>query len=276
MGGLGNQLFQYALGRQLAVKNNIELELDLTWYENNEARNFNLDKFNTTILKAKLSNIPYKVRVNEPKKYRLFISKIFGSRLKFRQEERFNFNQKVLNYTDKTYLWGYWQSEKYFVEIKEVIKKEFQFKEKIKPELDVTALSMRRYDSVCLHIRRGDYVNNLYHNTLTLDYYQEALNIVTKDLNNPKVFVFSDDIPWCIENLNIDFPHEFISGNEDWEDLKLMTLCKHNIIANSSFSWWGAYLGIDKEKKIIAPKEWFPEHMGHNTNDLILKDWIRL
>ncbi len=276
MGGLGNQLFQYALGKNLAIKNNTELRLDLSSFDDVNHRPFKLNKLNTTILKAQLKDIPYQVRMAKLKWHRLIISKIFGSRLKLRREDQFNFSQKVLNYKDGTYLWGYWQCEKYFIEIKDIIKEEFRFIENIRPELDFIALSMRKSDSVCLHIRRGDYVDNLYHNTLTLDYYQKALSIVTKDLNNPKVFIFSDDMPWCVENLKIGFPHEFISGNEDWEDLKLMTLCKHNIIANSSFGWWGAYLGIDKEKRVIAPKKWFSEKMGHNTDDLILKNWIKL
>jgi hypothetical protein len=276
MGGIGNQLFQYALGRNLAIKNNTDLRLDLSSFDDLDHRPFKLDKLKTKIFRAKIADIPYRVRMTKLNKLRVGVAKIFGSNPKLRIEKQFNFDDRVLNYKDGTYLWGYWQCEKYFSEIKEIIKEEFQFKENIDSRLNSTAVSLRQFDSVCLHIRRGDYVDNPYYNILPLAYYKKALSIITKDLNEPKIFIFSDDIEWCVQNLKIEFPHEFISGNQDWEDLKLMTLCKHNIIANSSFGWWGAYLGIDKEKRIIAPKTWFSEKMGHNTEDLVLENWLKL
>jgi Glycosyl transferase family 11 len=132
-----------------------------------------------------------------------------------------------------------------------------------------------------LHIRRGDYVQNpkasAVHGTSTLDYYSEAIQLMIGEVGMPHVFIFSDDIDWVKGNLIIPSPHTFVCQNigaDSYRDMQLMSLCKHNIIANSSFSWWGAWLNPNPEKIVIAPKQWFVN--ANNTVDLLPSTWITL
>ncbi|MDD3060131.1 MAG: alpha-1,2-fucosyltransferase, partial [Sulfurimonas sp.] len=137
-------------------------------------------------------------------------------------------------------------------------------------------------NSVSLHVRRGDYVSNKnatsYHGVSSLDYYYNAIETISKKISNPILYIFSDDIPWVRENLIVSLPIVFIENtNTDrpFEDIYLMSLCKHNIIANSTFSWWGAYLNSNLEKNVIAPKKWFNDPVI-NTEDLIPSSWTRI
>lgn len=276
MGGIGNQMFQYALGRHLSIKNNTELRLDLSSFDDMDHRPFKLDKFNTKILKAEENTIPYPVKSRKLNRYRIFLYKIFGSKLKLRSEEQFHFDREVLNYKNNNYLRGYWQSEKYFTDAKDRILEDFTFSSPIDPKFNDVVDLISKCESVSLHIRRGDYLKNPFHKTLALDYYHNAIALIKKKTQNPVLFIFSDDIKWCKENMNLNLNHHFISNNEDWEDLYLMTLCKHNIIANSTFSWWGAYLGINENKKVVAPKDWNSEKRNYNTSDILLNHWYTL
>ena len=134
-------------------------------------------------------------------------------------------------------------------------------------------------NSVSLHIRRGDYVSNQKtnqtHGTCDLDYYQRCITEIEKEVENPYFFVFSDEIEWVKENLKINHPAEYVdqnTGDKSYEDMRLMSQCKHNVIANSSFSWWGAWLNSYPDKIVFAPKRWFASDK-HNTKDLIPEGW---
>jgi hypothetical protein len=180
-----------------------------------------------------------------------------------------------------SYLVGYWQSEKYFVKHKEVIRQELTFKNELSPENLATASSLLKTASVSLHVRRGDYVSsqatNDVHGVCTLDYYRNAISHMARSVESPRFFIFSDDINWVKANLQLDFPCEYIANNvgaNSYVDMRLMSMCKHNIIANSSFSWWGAWLNSNPNKIVIAPKKWFAKALS--TEDLIPAKWVVL
>lgn len=261
-GGLANQIFQWAYGKFLSDHNKTPLYLDVSFYLNQfgvTKREFSLNKF---------PNLDYNILPNdrninnwsiEPGK-----TKIIGI--------TDNHNYSKLDYQPDAhyYLNGYWQSEKYFKGIENIIR------ENLKPSEEKLKELKDKYDtnnSVSIHIRRTDYVtSNGYHPVQPIEYYQKGLDLI-KDYD--RVLVFSDDIEWCKNNL--DFKNMvFVEGNDDVEDLWLMSLCGHNIIANSSFSWWGAWLNENKNKKIITPEKWFGDKSNTNYSDIIPENWIKI
>jgi len=179
------------------------------------------------------------------------------------------------------YLSGYWQSEKYFDDVSGIIREEFQLKnEPAGLNLELVR-AMRGSQAVSLHVRRGDYVSNpiaaSYHGVCSLEYYRTAIKLIEEKVANPKFYVFSDDIPWCKENLRFPQPATYVDHNSDepFEDLRLMSFCKHFIIANSSFSWWGAWLSRNQEKIVLAPKKWFLTR-EKDDRDQVPANWIRI
>jgi hypothetical protein len=282
-GGLGNQMFQYAFGKHLAVKNNTDLKLDLSFYNSQNLRNYELQKFYIKERIATKSDISSFVLPENPS----ISNKINYNFCKFFKnnqviiEKQFTFDSSVLEVSLSAYLEGYWQSEKYFKPIEPIIRDCFQIK--ISPDLDNQALLIQiaKTNSISIHIRRGDYVNventNRIHGTCDLNYYNDAIAFLSDKISDPVFFIFSDDIPWVKQNLMIPFDHKFVSNNidNDHEDLRLMSNCKHNIIANSSFSWWGAWLNNNPDKIVISPHKWFND-ATRKTSDLIPDQWTKL
>jgi len=280
-GGLGNQMFQYAIGWNLAKKNNTDLKFDLSFYNKQQKgflkRNYSLNYFN---IKEKIAT---ETEIKKLKKYKwkkgrrhFFHNLFFANNSIYIKEKQFNFNPKILKIKNFVYLDGYWQSEKYFENIKNIIRKEFILKNKFQIKDTKLKKTIKNTKSVSLHIRRTDYLiakKNVYY-SCPLDYYYKAIEKIAKKYSNLHIFVFSDDIKWTKDNLKTKFPITFIGGNKDYEDLILMSLCKHNIIANSSFSWWGAWLNSNPNKIVIAPKKWF--NITINTDDLIPNSWIKI
>jgi hypothetical protein len=259
-GGLANQIFQWAYGRYLSEKYNTPLYLDTTSYLNQfgiTKREFSLNKFPNLqyqILPSDISNLS-----EEPKKSRIQTI-----------SDNFNFNE--LNYEEDShyYLNGYWQSEKYFKEIEDIIRRELQPSNESLEKFSKLPIDK---NNVSIHIRRTDYVtSNGYHPVQPIEYYQKGLETVS-DYDN--IFVFSDDIQWCKDNLTFN-NMIFIEGFDDVEDIWLMSMCKNNIIANSSFSWWGAWLNSNPNKKVIAPNNWFGNQTNLNTSDIIPDNWIKI
>ncbi len=282
IGGLGNQMFQYALGRKLTILNDAELKFDLEHLQLN----------NKLKLKKQVLSF-FKFEIIEPRKYGLgtfnvkenFASKQeirkLGSTLVFESEPFFSFHPEILLTRDDCCLSGFWQSEKYFQDIQDVLRKEFMLRDEFSiDDLDI-AKEIKACNGVSLHIRRGDYVTraavNKFHGTCSLEYYAKAVDCLNQKITKPVFFVFSDDIKWAQENLKIKNPIIFVSNGKlkDYEELILMSFCKHHIIANSSFSWWGAWLNPSQEKIVVAPKKWLTDD-SINTADLIPKNWIRL
>jgi hypothetical protein len=252
MGGMGNQMFQYAFGKHLATKYNKKLYCDISFYQYQSLRSLSLQAFQNIDLDTSIDNI----KINFP------IYKI---------DDDFNYKEISELKDCGYYLDGYWQSEKYFIESELIIRKQFMPKMNLFERIIETPEFYSK--SVSLHIRRTDYLtSNGYHPVQPVQYYKDAIDII-RDYEN--IFVFSDDISWCRENLKFN-NMIFVEDSSEVEDLWLMSLCNHNIIANSSFSWWGAWLNNNTDKKVIAPKKWFGDHVNLNTSDLLPESWIKI
>jgi hypothetical protein len=267
-GGLGNQMFQYAVGRALAYRIDTELKLDISDYNGNPLRQYNLFPFNIIENFATMSDLD-RVRksffagVKSP--IRLLKETLNRDIPIISIKERIiDFDLEILHLPDNVYLKGYWQSEKYFKDIEKIIRIEFGFKAIPDPLNKKIGQQIADGESVSIHVRRGDYVSNpqtlQVHGVCDVRYYQKAINKMCNKIDTPHFYVFSDDPMWAKANMSADAPIDFLTHNDtlkNYEDLRLMTLCKHHIIANSSFGWWGAWLNPNKEKIVIAPKKWF-------------------
>lgn len=292
-GGLGNQLFQYAFGKNLSIKNRALLKFETSDYQN-DFRKYALDKFNipesasriSTDADLSLIGIP---QVFDKSLYGKIRRKLFRSveslrpiyQRRFIIEPYFHFCADVLKITGNCYLSGVWQSEKYFKENGDIIKRELSLKKLPTISTQNWTKQISECNSVSLHIRRGDYVHdqktNKLHGTCGIEYYKEAMNLISQKIKDPVFFIFSDDPQWARENLKSSYPLFIVSNGEipDYEELTIMSKCKHNIIANSSFSWWGAWLNENKNKLVIAPQKWF-NAKNINTDDLLPTSWIRI
>ncbi len=287
-GGLGNQLFEYAFGRRIAIDNNLTLKLDKkTGFVNDfYKREYSLFHFNITENFATQEDI---VKVNYA-----YSPTLIGKGIRFfnklnpfhkfysGQERFFHFDQSIIKPYKKVYLDGHWQSEKYFKSIEDTIRSEFTIKEKPDEINQQYINKISDSNSVSIHIRRADYVNDpktfQAHGACSLEYYYSAVKKITQTIKDPQYFVFSDDPKWAKENLKINSPTDYITHNgagKDYEDLRLMTLCKHNILANSTFSWWGGWLNNNPDKMVFAPKKWFNK-LDVDTKDLIPESWHRI
>lgn len=275
-------MFQYAMGRTLAIKNKVNLKLDLSFFRNYEWHEYSLEPFNIQKNYASendLQSLGVKNGVVNKIARKLNLS---SSRIV--QEDTFLFDQKYLNIQAPAYLVGYWQSEKYFSSEMETIRREFEVtippSERNKDLLQEIA----KCNSISLHIRRGNFASvgfvNKIHGTCSIDYYSDAVNAISKHCSDPVFFIFSDDISWARKHLKIPFKHFFVNNNDgksDYEDLRLMYSCKHHIIANSTFSWWGAWLNKNMHKVVIAPKQWFADKEKNKMGSSIIPaSWVRL
>ena len=282
-GGLGNQLFQYAMGRSLAIRNNAVLKLDLSFFETYEWHEYSLDPFNIEKNVLQSADRIYFER-NKKNLFKRIIRKLFGLQPNYICEKNLSFDEQYLQIKNPAYLFGYWQCENYFKENEQLLRKEFSVK--IPPSTENQKLldEIRGVESVSLHIRRGVFVNvdfvNKTHGTCSMEYYEAAINIISGRFNNPVFYIFSDDINWAKENLEIQHVHRFVDINNDktdYEDLRLMFSCKHNILANSTFSWWGAWLNNNPDKLVIAPKQWFADPNKNKLSQTIIPNsWIRI
>jgi hypothetical protein len=289
MGGLGNQMFQYAFGKSLALKHNVELKLDISNLNNNDVikfdsiRDFGLMSFN---IKSGIATIEDCKRFKKSKILKLtdILSLYLPMKSKnfYLREPCFSFYKKAFATPGNAYVEGYWQSEKYFNSIRKELINDFTVVKSLSIHSNSFVDKMKRGESVSIHVRRGDYVslpqNAAIYETCSQDYYLEAVKMIIRKFPNATFYIFSDEPEWFKNNVKIDFPVEFVRHNKvenSYEDLILMSLCKHNIIANSSFSWWGAWLNQNKNKTVIAPKRWFKDK-SKNTKDLIPETWTQL
>ncbi len=278
-------MFQYAVGRALAIKNNTTLGLDLhdlldrTEREGFVFRGFDLDLFSIQAEIVPQSRLPIRYRswlgkagvfLNNVRRY-IFVGK--------GKERGFAFKPDILNLGPNTYLDGYWQSEKYFESIADTIRQDFKLKKSLPENIQKLQLEIKNKNSVCVHVRRGDYVGNNLNQVLDMDYYQRAIATVSEKTNIEHIYVFSDDIEWCRENLGFNFPTTFVgseyAGERASGQFALMQACAHFIIANSSFSWWAAWLAENSEKIVVAPKKWFGDS-SIDTSHRIPEDWMRI
>lgn len=285
IGGLGNQLFQYALGKHLALLNHTDLKLDITGFDEYKLHAYSLGHFNIT------ENFATREEVARFKRYRRRRGKIWfiynrfiADEQKYTQERQFHFDPQILKGTGDIYLDGFWQTEKYFKDIQDILRKEITVKSPLQGRDADIAREIEATNSIMMHIRRGDYVTNQqtneYHGTCGLDYYRKAIAIIAEKVPSPHFFIFSDDHEWVKENIVLEYPSTYVDHNnadKNYEDLRLMSLCKHHIIANSSFSWWGAWLSQNTHKIVIGPKGWFNNPKKKSiTSDVIPSDWITI
>lgn len=280
-GGLGNQMFQWAFARAIEKRTGISTFMDMTFFNKNYSRPYELDIFNVTIKKAQGFCTNLKLETMWKLRKKLKGKKFLGTYVY--EEPHFEFDPNVIEIKPNTYIHGFFQSEKYFKDIEDELKEDFKFKPAPDSNNQATIDKINSTNSISLHIRRGDYVQkkryqNVYA-TCSLDYYKRGVeHIVKKTGINPTLFIFSDDKDWVKENLNLPYETVFVDNNsseKSYEDMRLMSLCKHNIIANSSFSWWGAWLNNNKEKIVIAPQKWFNDEKIIQT-DVIPESWIKL
>lgn len=262
MHGLGNQLFQYAVGRNLSLKLNCPLKFDISHFdEKDSCRKYEMAYF----CQPSLVETNLEAHINDE--------------FHFHNQPHFRFDEKLQNITCNTFLIGFWQSEKYFWEHREILFDDLKIKKEFIKNVAGKATEIQKENSVCVHVRRGDYLQKAnYFGVLSVGYYAKALDYLRRNTGKFKVYFFSDDMDWVKENIRIKEDHEFVSGiisKNNVEDFYLMTNCRHHIIANSSFSWWAAWLNPNKEKTIIAPEKWFNSNQYH-PDDVVPDNWIKI
>jgi hypothetical protein len=283
-GGMGNQMFQYALGRALSLKYNVSLGLDLSYllYVTPRLgftfRDYDLDIFNIKAEIISSPKIPFVNRFFKGKIGRLFD---YARRFLFSNKETeasWHFKPSILNIGPDAYLDGYWQSPKYFENIEDIIRADFTLKNKLPTNIENLKEIIEKENSLCVHVRRGDYIKSKVHNITGKEYYDNAVEKMKSLIMIDKIYVFSDDIKWCEENMKFDLPTMFVgneyAGQKAEGHMVLMSACKNFIIPNSSFSWWGAWLSNNPDKVVIVPKKW--SGMKFVKFDIILKEWIRM
>lgn len=291
IGGLGNQFFQYAVGRYLAEKHNTDLKIDILGFETYKLHKYSLFPFNIKEDVATAEEVSVFTQHKQG-----FINGVFTklfcrsarSPSSHVQEKHFHFDHEILNLSDNVYLDGYWQSEKYFIGIEDIIRREFTVKNRQNGKDKELAKIITSCEAVSLHIRRADYVSNAntqqIYGTCGLDFYYRSIAKITQTVSNPHFFIFSDDPEWARNNLKLDYSTTLVDHNnadKNYEDLRLMSQCKHNIIANSSFSWWGAWLNNTPNKLVCAPRRWLKDTTAagdYNAfiDNLLPPEWTRL
>jgi len=296
IGGLGNQMFQYATARRLAEKHSTIVKLDVSEFETYKLHRYSLHCFHISENLATRNEVKHilgsaslflmadsnsKLRSSIRKGFKkLSLDKVWSNRILV--EKSVEFNSQILNAPNNILLDGYWQSEKYFLDIKDILYREFYIKYRQADENQRLANSIQSTNSVSLHVRRGDYVKdikaNQVHGTCTEEYYSKSIAYISNYINDLHFFVFSDEPNWARNNLKIGHPFTIVDCNDasrNYEDLRLMSMCKHNITANSSFSWWGAWLNSNPGKIVCAPKSWFSTP-AYSCTDLVPQSWVRL
>ena len=285
IGGLGNQMFQYAFGYAISKRLKQELKFDISGFANYPLRTYELELFNLDVTFAsneEIKNLKYQQENIFLLLTKKFLRKPRQVSSNYYKEKTFAYDESVCNVQGDIYFDGYWQSQKYFEDHRAQLLEFFTLKNPLHEITKKYELKINNSDSVSLHVRRGDYVTdsktNSVHGTCNLTFYKDSILKMKSLINDPKFFIFSDDLSWVKENFEflaekelVEFPKEI----PDHEEMYLMSQCKHNIIANSSFSWWGAWLNQNPNKIVIAPKKWFTDQTI-NTTDLIPTTWIRL
>ena len=293
MGGMGNQMFQYAMALRLATGHQTMLKLDLSFLldrtpgGNFEFREFALEVFPFKAPAADAGEVRRFRRLLNPGARTLTerVADQFSSRRCF-LEEKPGFDPRVLDLPADTYLEGYFQDERYFADIAPLVREHFHLapdERTLPASTRSLADEIRGTDSICIQVRRGDFVNNpevnKVHGICSLDYYLEGLKVLRERGKNGKVFVFSDDAEWCRQNLGrlagVEVVGEEHAGSHNSTHLWLMTLCKSFVLSNSSFGWWAAWLCRNPDKTVVRPDRWFKLPGGDNP-DICPRDWIKL
>lgn len=290
MDGLGNQIFNYALGRRLSIELGVPLKLDLKRFS--EKREFpftyKLHNFN---IKQDVATAEEIGRIRDGKG----LNKLQSLQFKLRRrtssyalkpyviERIYEFDPEILTIPDNTYIAGLWQTEKYFKPVENQLREDLRLINEPDAKNKEFAEMINRVDSVSIHHRRkefaGDRGKKDHQVLMTQAYYDRALKKISETVKNPHLFLFSDEMEWVKEHLRFDFPVVYVEHNleeeKHIEDFRLLSLCKHNIISTSTFSWWSAWLNSNPDKIVIAPKTWFTG--GKNDpRDVVPDEWLRM
>jgi hypothetical protein len=283
MGGLGNQMFQYAAARSLACRHKTEVKLDLSFLNQETGgaytqRRYELDVF----------DLP--VRIAGPEDFSVFKAKSNNKITRFVHrnfpflsnnihvvERGSLYHPEFKDYPSNTYLEGFWQSEKYFQDFKDQIRNDFKPKQTMPASLEPVLKRILGSNSISVHVRRGDYVNlksaSSFHGSCSVEYYQKAVDFISNKKQQAELFVFSDDLDWCKTNLAFSQPVTYVTHSDHpYWDMHLMSKCRNNIIANSSFSWWGAWLNNDPGRIVIVPEHWFVGVKSESI-DIVANNW---
>jgi hypothetical protein len=283
-------MFQYAFGRVLSIKNNTDLAFNIEAYEDKSERPFSggfairtydLDVFNVKARIAKKNEIPFLYRMYFKGSLMTLIDAVRRRVFKLKSQEIYakRFNPKMLLLGKNSYVDGFFQSPKYFEGYEDILREDFKLKQE--PALNIKNLykEISGCNSLCIHVRRGDFIGNKEHEVVDNDYYKKAMIIMEKEVLIDKIYVFSDDIDWCKENMSFNHPVFFVdnslSGQKGEGHMYLMSGCKNFIIPNSTFSWWGIWLSSNENKKVVAPKIWSKDPYA-DVSDIILNEWIKI
>lgn len=277
-------MFQYAAARTISQRTRQDLLLDLSDFSNYSLhQGFELDRvFDLNVEVASRKDVQSLLEWQGGSLARKILRRSAFSwlrRTEFLVEPYFDYWPAIEGVAKDCYLMGYWQSEKYFGANPQTVRDDFKFRQDLSGENSRLAEEIRNTQSVSLHIRRGDYASDPKTRKVvslcSLDYYRKAIEYVATRTDNPSFYVFSDDMKWVRENLPIRFPCTYVEHNrqeESYRDMQLMSLCRNNVIANSTFSWWGAWLNSRPDKVVVAPRRWFTR--GSSGGDLIPASWV--
>ncbi|MDP4263898.1 MAG: alpha-1,2-fucosyltransferase [Bacteroidota bacterium] len=284
IGGLGNQMFQYAFAYRLAKLSGTDLKMDIAGFE----------KYKLHKVAIHHLNVNYKQSVIDRQRVNKLIHAYGPARwlkkygvlkpgIKIIKDKEQGFQEELIsNYKEDIYLDGFWQSEKYFKPVESEIRDHLRVITPPSPANESILSKIKNSNAVSVHIRRADYVTNpatlAFHGICSMDYYKQATDIIKSKTPNPRFFIFSDDIEWAKQNIHFNAEQFFADINNadtNYEDLRLMYSCRHHVIANSSFSWWGAWMNPLGEKIVIAPGKWY-NNPEFNNPDIIPGSWIRI
>jgi hypothetical protein len=288
-GGLGNQLFQFAAAYSLARNKGVELKSDLYTYTKHPFRKYELHHFNIPLQEASREEVHrftgdnFLQRYLNKKSNYLYCPGVFA-------QPHYHFYEDFFSLPVPLYLSGYWQSEKYFLSVADPLRAMINPSTPADPKNNDLISTIRSCESVAVHIRRTDYNPGSFFQPMSLDYYRRALKLMDERISNPCYFIFSDDMGWTRQQLDGLKNATFVDhnkGGDSFKDLLLMSACRHQIIANSTFSWWAAWLNDFPGKTVIAPQTWFhntwvtkkePVYPSrfYNTKDLLPSSWIRV
>jgi len=284
-GGLGNKMFQYALYKSLLCSGKDALLDDFTFRASWDFENIGIRQI--------FPNVTYQIASKE------IVEKIAGKNNIINKIRRrcsipiihnkkcildlcMKFDPEILNLIGDYYISGAWQSEKYFENCKDAISKAYQFTDFVDKRNLTLSKEMSQQESISIHVRKGtDYLKRIVKGTCLPSYYEEAIKLINQKIDNPKYYIFTDNTEWVKNNIN-NVEYNLInwnptSGINNYLDMQLMSCCKHNIIANSSYSWWGAWLNSNSQKIVIGPQRWFSsQSKKFDTSNLMPDNWIRL
>ncbi len=286
-GGLGNQMFQYAPAMALSLQKDVPLKLDLQSFKREilpelevprsfaltAFKNFNYDEASPEEIEQYTSQSFFKKKTQKL---------LPAHKRKIYNERDYTFDGNFFKANSSIYLKGHRQSEKYFKPFEKEIRNIYQLREDLISDVKFFGEKLTSLESLSVHIRRGDYLRLPiildWHGVLDKSYYSSAIETVLSQYPSTQIFYFSDDVEWVDKELVGEYPGTIVSGNISntaYQDFYLMQSCKHQIVANSSFSWWAAWLNSNPHKKVIAPLKWF-NNAPYNTRDLIPDNWLRL